>query len=161
MSDLQPPIAGPNPDIDLRAQGFDPSAYAEPRQDDVSEQGVGELMGKLTHDVGDLFSTQVKLAVEEMKEEARKAGKGAGMMGGGGVLANLTLTLLTFALAYGLGDAFDSLWLGFLVVAVLVGAAAAVLLMKGKETISEASPVPRQTAETIEEDKQWLRQQMS
>ena len=51
MSDLQPPMA--NPDIDLRGQGFDASAYTNPEAADGSDRGLGELMSKLTHDVGD------------------------------------------------------------------------------------------------------------
>jgi hypothetical protein len=156
VSDLRPPIT--DPDIDLRAS-YDAATHGAAQPDDAPS--LGELMGNLSRDVGDLLSTQVKLAVEEMKEEAKTAAKGAGFMGGSGVLGNLALTLLTFALAFGLADLFDSTWLGFFVVSVLVGAAAAALFLMGRRTLGETNPVPRQTVETIQEDKQWLRQQMS
>jgi len=129
---------------------------AEPLE---ADQSLSELVSRLTSDVGNLVSTQIELAKVEIKEEVRRAGKGVGMVGGGGLAAYFALLLLSFAVAYWLGDAFDDLGWGFFAVAVVYGAVAAVLVLKGKEQITSATPVAEQTIETIKEDVAWARQQ--
>ena len=131
------------------------------RDDRLDEATLSELVGRLTHDAVDLMSTQAQLAVAEIKEEARQAGRAAGMMGGSGALAYLTLTLLAFAAAFGIDQAVEELWASFLIVAVVIGAVAAVLYLAGRNLLRNTDPVPRETIQTLQEDKQWLRQQVS
>ena len=57
----------------------------------------------MTSDVGQLVSTQIELAKVEIKDEVARAGKGAGMVGGGGLAAFVAVLLLSFAIAYWLG----------------------------------------------------------
>lgn len=140
-------VTGPGPGATDPTQPVDP------------EQSLSELVGRLTTDVGDLVSTQIELAKVEIKDEVTRAGKGVGMVGGGGLAAYFALLLLSFAIAHWLGDAFDDLGAGFLVVAVVYAAVAAVLVIKGKERITSATPIAEQTIETIKEDVEWARQQ--
>jgi uncharacterized membrane protein YqjE len=124
------------------------------------DKSLGELFGQLSSDFGDLVSTQVDLAKLEIKEEMNRAAKSAGMMAAAAVAGILTLLLASFALAWGLNDLFDSVWLGFLVVAVLYGIAAAVLFVTGRERLKAVKPMP-ETVDTVKEDLQWARQQAS
>jgi uncharacterized membrane protein YqjE len=144
-------------DIDLRETTA--STAADEGLDD--EASLAELVGKLTHDASELLSAQVQLAVAEIKEEAARAGRAAGVMGGSGALAYLTVTLLSVAAALGLDQAIEELWLSFLLVAVIVGAAAAALFSWGRAELKRTDPVPRETLQTLEEDRAWLRQQVS
>ena len=50
-------------------------------------------MGDLSHDLTTLVKQELELARTELKEEAAKAGKGAGMLGGAGVAGLLALIL--------------------------------------------------------------------
>jgi Putative Actinobacterial Holin-X, holin superfamily III len=51
--------------------------------------------------------------------------------------------------------------LAFLVVGAVYAVAAAVLLPKGKNKLSQVRPIPEKSAETVREDVQWARRQMS
>ena len=137
----------------------DPSPLADSTQPIDAEQSLGELFGRMTSDVGQLVSTQVELAKVEIKEEVARAGKGAGMIGGGGVAALLALLLVSFAVAYWIADAVDDTGVGFLIVGLVYAAVAAVLVLKGKQQITSATPIAEQTIEEIKEDVEWARQQ--
>jgi hypothetical protein len=46
-------------------------------------------------------------------------------------------------------------------VAAVVGAIAAALYLMGRNMLRNTDPVPRETMQSLQEDKQWLRQQVS
>jgi uncharacterized membrane protein YqjE len=127
---------------------------AKPLEPDAS---LGELLGRLTHDFGDLVSTQVELAKVELKEEIKDAGKGAGLLGGSAFAAYLSLLLLSFAIVHGLDEVMP-LGLAFLVVGLVYAATAAVLFLQGRTKLRTVEPVP-QTKASIQEDVAWVKQQ--
>jgi hypothetical protein len=61
--------------------------------------------------------------------------------------------------AWGLAEVVDAGW-AFLIVGVVVGAAAAVLAMNGRKRLAEVRPVPDQTVDTLKEDARWARAQV-
>jgi uncharacterized membrane protein YqjE len=137
----------------------EPGRAPDPAQPIEPDQSLGELVNRMTTDVGQLVSTQIELAKVEIKDEVARAGKGAGMVGGGGLAAFVGVLLLSFAVAYWLADAFDNLGWGFFVVGLVYAAVAAFLVLKGKQQINSVTPVAEQTIETIKEDVEWARQQ--
>jgi len=137
----------------------EPSRAPDPARPVDPDQSLGDLISRMTSDVGQLVSTQIELAKVEIKDEVTRAGKGAGMVGGGGLAAFVAVLLLSFAIAYWLADAFDDLGWGFFVVGLVYAGAAAVLVWKGKQHIATATPIAQQTIETIKEDVEWARQQ--
>ena len=48
-----------------------------------------------------------------------------------------------------------AVFLGFLVVALIIGAVSAGLILKGAHAVKELSLVPEKTVETLKEDKTW------
>ena len=128
----------------------------EPLQPDKS---LGELFSELTSDMGHLFHQEVELAKTEARQEAARAGKGAGMLAGAGLSAWLALLLVSFAVAWWLDKAMDR-GLAFLLVAVVWAIAAAVLASVGKKQLASARPLP-QTTQTLKEDAQWVKAQKS
>lgn len=122
-----------------------------------ADRSLGELLSRLTDDFGDLVSTQVELAKVEIKEEVTRAGKGAGMMTGAGLVAYLALTLLSFAAAWGLAEVMPE-GFAFLIVGVVWAIVAGVLFMTGRKELG-AVRVPPQTKASIEEDIEWAKQQ--
>jgi MFS family permease len=118
------------------------------------------LLGRVSQDFGDLVSTQVQLAKVEIKDEVRRAAKGAGFIGGGAVAALLATLLLSFALAWGLAEAMPA-WLGFLIVGLVWAALAAVLALRGRQQLHAATPVLPETKESLKEDVQWAKHQKS
>jgi uncharacterized membrane protein YqjE len=104
--------------------------------------------------------SEVELAKVEIKEEVKTAGQAGALMGAGGILGYLALTLLAFAMAWALATVMPT-GLAFFIVAVLVGIVAAVCVISGKKRLENFSPMPEQTIQTLQEDAQWAKQQLS
>jgi hypothetical protein len=125
------------------------------------DESVGELVGLIAADVRNLVSSEIQMAKLELRDEAKRAGRAAGMLGAGSFVAYLAIVLLSFAAAWGLAELLDSPGLGFLIIGVLYALVAAVLLMQGRNRLREVHPVPEETIATIKEDVQWLKRQAS
>lgn len=123
------------------------------------EASLGQLFGELTEQMGDLFRQELELAKVEAKQEATRAGKGAGLLGAAGVLVWIAVVMLSFALAWLLDQAMNTA-LAFLIVGVLWIAVAAVLALKGRKILSSIKPLS-ETTTTLKEDVQWAKAQKS
>jgi len=128
----------------------------EPRKDQVAETSIGELIGDISNDLSQLFRQEIELAKAEIKQEATKAGKAAGMLGGAGFAGYLAVVLLSFALVFGLANVMDAGWAA-LIVAVIWAVIGAVLYAAGRKRLKTVDPVPRRTVDTLKEDAQWLK----
>jgi hypothetical protein len=125
-------------------------AHAATDSSDVSQVSVGELLGEISQDLSTLFRQEVELAKAEIKEEATKAGKGAGMLGGAALAGYLTLLFLSFAAWWGLANVMD-VGLAALIVAVIWGITAGVLALRGRDTLRKVNPKPERTIDTARE----------
>jgi uncharacterized membrane protein YqjE len=133
---------------------------SETRREDLHEQPVGELLKQLATETTTLVRQELDLAKAELREKGKKAGPGVGMIGAAGGVALLAAGALTAFLILALDGVMPN-WLAALIVALVYGAAAAVLYSRGKEQVDEVgSPVPRQTIETVKEDVQWAKTQV-
>jgi hypothetical protein len=130
--------------------------YRNEHDDRVTETSVGEIIGNITDDLSQLFRQEVELAKAEIRQEATKAGKAAGMLGGAGFAGYLAVVLLSFAVVFGLSNVMDPGWAA-LIVAIVWGAIGAVLFVNGRKKLKTVDPVPRRTAETLKEDARWLK----
>lgn len=124
------------------------------------QRSLGEIVGDLSHDLTTLVKQELELARTELKAEAAKAGKGAGMLGGAGVAGLLALILGSFALAY-LLDNWMPVELAFLIVTLLWAIVGAVLAARGRKELKNANPQLPETQQTLKEDAQWARAQKS
>jgi uncharacterized membrane protein YqjE len=128
--------------------------------DNPEDLRLGELIGRVTGDVSQLFRQELELAKAEIKEEVAQAGKGAGLMSGAWVAAVFALLLFSLAAAWGLAEPLDR-WGAFLVVAGVWLLIALVLFKAGRRQLAQAKPFPPQkTVETLKEDVQWAKEQM-
>jgi hypothetical protein len=124
---------------------------------DLREQSLGELFGRLSNETSTLIRQELALARAELTEKGREAGKGAGFLGGAGVAGLLAAGTLTACIVLLLDKAMDA-WLAALIVAVVYGAIAAVLGLRGRDRVQAATPpVPEQTVETVKEDVEWAK----
>ncbi|WP_414942552.1 phage holin family protein [Amycolatopsis sp. cmx-11-51] len=117
---------------------------------DVSDTSVGELMTNVMKDLSTLVRQEVELAKAEMKAEAGKAAKGAGMLGGAGFAGYMVLLFLSLALWWGLANVMDQGWAALIVAAVwtVIGV---VLYTTGRSAIRRVSPKPEQTIDTLQQ----------
>jgi uncharacterized membrane protein YqjE len=130
-----------------------------PYEQPGTDQSLGELFGTLTSDLSELVRSEMELARVEIREEAAKAGRAAGLLGAGGLIAYLGLGLMAMAAAWGLAEVVDAGW-AFLIVGLVIAAIGVVVLMKGRDRLREVRPVPEETVETLKEDARWARAQV-
>jgi hypothetical protein len=136
------------------------SLEARSQQDEHSdERSVGELFTELAQETGTLIRQEVKLAATEMTQKATYAGRQAAFVAVGGLLGVVCMLALVAALVLGLGT-FMALWLSALIVGVVVGVVAFLIANKGITALREMDLTPKQTIQSIQEDKSWVQQQI-
>ncbi|WP_017572419.1 phage holin family protein [Nocardiopsis halotolerans] len=133
-----------------------PSSRNEPGHETGEDRSLSELVGEVTGDLQTLFRQEVALAKAEVREEAVKAGKASGLLGGAALAGYLTVLMLSLAAVFGLAELIGLGW-SALVVAVLWAIAGAVLFVMGRNRMREVSPTPERTIETLKEDAQWAK----
>jgi uncharacterized membrane protein YqjE len=122
-----------------------------------SDRPVGELLKELSEQTTMLVRQELELAKLELTEKGKKAGIGAGMFGGAGIVGFYAVGALTACLILALATAVDG-WLAALIVAAVYGAVAGVLALSGKSKVQQAvPPVPEQAADSVKEDVQWTK----
>jgi MFS family permease len=124
---------------------------------DLRERPLGDLVKQLAEQTSTLVRQEVDLAKAEVAQKGQQAGKGAGLLGAAAVIGLLAAGALTAFLIMLLDGALAN-WLAALIVAVVFGAIAAFLALKGRNRIRAATPVkPEQTVETVKEDVEWAK----
>jgi uncharacterized membrane protein YqjE len=142
---------------------LDPATGApqlDPTKPKQPDRSLGELFGDLSSEFTDLLKTQVELAKVELRSEAKKAGRTAGIFGGAAVAGYMSLLLCSFALVWALENVMDA-GLAFLIVGAVYAVVAAVLFVRGRERAKEVNMLPEQTMQSVKEDVQWARQKLS
>lgn len=117
---------------------------------DIEGTSVGQLFGELAKDLSTLMRQEVALAKAEVQAEAKKAGRGAGMMAAAGLAGFLTVLFLSHALWWALENVMDA-GLAALVVAVLWGIVAGVAFSLGRTRLKQVNPKPERTVDTLQE----------
>lgn len=126
----------------------------------TEQRPLGELFSELASNTGTLVRKEVELAAVEMTAKAKSAGRNAGLVAMGGAVTMLGAIALLAALVLGLGI-FMPMWLAALLVGGMVTATGGALAMGGIKAFRAIEVAPRQTIETLEENKQWLKNQAS
>jgi tetrahydromethanopterin S-methyltransferase subunit C len=111
---------------------------------------VGELVGQVSRDLSTLMRQEVQLAKAELKQEAVKSGKAAGMFGGAGFAGYMVLLFVSIAAWWGLAQVVNHA-VAALIVALIWAVIGAVLYTMGRRQVRELHPVPQRTAETLQE----------
>jgi len=124
------------------------------------DESVGELVSQLTTDLGQLTRQELALAKAELQVEAKKAGKGAGMLGGAALAGWMVALFVSLTVMWALDEAMDLIWAA-LIVAVVWAVVAVVLAMSGRKELQEVNPKPDQTVESLKEDAKWLKTRKS
>ncbi|MGI8681436.1 MAG: phage holin family protein [Mycobacteriales bacterium] len=123
---------------------------------DPAAATVGQLVGEAASDLSKLMRLELDLAKAEIKEEAKKAGKGAGLLGAAGFAGYLVVLFASLALMFALGSFLPLGWAA-LIVAILWAIVGAVAYSRGRAQMKTVSPKPEQTIETLKEDAEWAK----
>jgi hypothetical protein len=130
----------------------DQRSAADPRT-----ASTGELIGRAAEQISTLVRDEIALARADLAQKGRRAGAGAGLFGGTGVLAVYGVGLLLAAAALGLALVWPA-WLAALAIGIVVLLVAAVLALAGKRQMAAAfPPVPTETVQSVTEDVNAVR----
>jgi len=130
-------------------------AHAAPEP--TGDKSISQLLKDLAEETTTLVREEVELAKAELSQKAKNAGAGAGMFGGAAVLALGAFGAFTACLIAALAIVIP-LTVGALIVAVVYAGIAAILALRGRDRVKEATPlVPTETVESVKEDVEWLK----
>jgi len=124
-----------------------------------TESSVGELFSDLTRQLSRLVREEVALASTEMSHKASTAGRGIGLLLGGGLVLYAAFLVLAAGLVLLLAQVIVP-WLAAFLVALLVAGGGYLLVQAGREALKALDPAPHQTIETLKEDMTWAKAQI-
>jgi uncharacterized membrane protein YqjE len=125
-----------------------------PRTEDAS---LGQLTGELSQQVSRLVRDEIRLAQVEMKDKGKRFGRGAGLMGAGGVIALFGVGCLVAAAVLGLDLAWPT-WLSAIVIGAILLIIAAIVGATGRNQMRQGTPpMPREAMESTKEDIEALK----
>lgn len=127
-------------------------------QPPVEEQSLGSIVSRISDDFSQLVRQEIALAKIEAKEEGKKAGIAAGMLGGAALAGWMAALFASATLMWALDKSMDLTWATLIVTAVWA-IAAGVLAVTGRKKIQQLNPKPEQTIQTLKEDAEWLKAQ--
>jgi len=123
-------------------------------------RGIGDLLGDLGRQVSTLVRKEIDLARVEVTSSVGRMSRGAAMAGAGGALLYAGLLVLLLAIVLGLIQAGIDAWLAALLVAVVVMAIGGVITSMGVKQMQATELAPKQTAETVRENVEFVKEQI-
>jgi hypothetical protein len=122
------------------------------------ERPTGELVKQLSDQLSALVRQELKLAQAEMTRKGKQAGVGAGMLGGGGLIALYGVGCLIACVILALNLVLAA-WLSALIVGVALLAVAGAAALLGKSRLQKAAPpVPEETVGSVKTDVEEIKQ---
>ncbi|MDQ1704498.1 MAG: hypothetical protein QOF18_864 [Frankiaceae bacterium] len=121
------------------------------------DQSLGELVSTATRDLSALIHKEIELAKTEISAELKRAGIGAGLLGGAGFIGFFAMLLLSVAAALGLAAGTDwPVWAGFLIVGGAYAGGAGLFAVLGLGKVVKVGP-PQRTIRTVKDDLAWAK----
>ena len=134
----------------------DPNGTTSPAV--AADTSTGELVKNLSEQVSRLIRDELKLAEYEMTAKAKRAGRGAGMFGGSGLLALYGIACFLAAAIIGLALVVPA-WAAALIVGGALLIVAGIAAMLGKRQFGQATPaVPEQTVQSVKADVEEIKE---
>ena len=119
---------------------------------DVRDVSVAELVHRLSDQSTTLLRQEMRLIQAEMREKAKQAGAGAGMMTAAAVLALGGFGAIVAGLVLAIGEGL-ALWLSAFIVAAGLLVVAGIVALVGKRKVAEAvPPKPEEAIDSIRTD---------
>jgi hypothetical protein len=122
------------------------------------DRSLGELFSELSQETTTLIRQEVNLAKTEMSQKASRVGKHIGVLAAGGAVAYAGLLAIIAGVIALLGLAIP-LWLSALLVGLVVAGAGYFLVRRGLDALKQEDLAPRETIQTLKEDKEWAKDQ--
>jgi len=124
----------------------------------LREQSTGDLVARLSEQVSRLVREEIQLAKVELRDKGKRAGVGAGLFGGAGLLALYGLAGVLTALVLLLALVLPA-WAAALIVGGALLVLAGILALVGRGQIRRATPpVPQEAMAGVKRDLQVVRE---
>jgi uncharacterized membrane protein YqjE len=129
--------------------------------DDLTEIGVrreswGELIGELAGQLVGLARDEVALARRELEQKLKTVQSAAAVVAIGVIVALIATLSVCAAVIIALAE-YVGPWQSALIVGLVLGMAAGVTILIGVSRFKRTSLRPEKTIETLEENKEWLK----
>ena len=143
---------------------------AQQMQATKEERSLGDLFSELATETSTLVRQEVALAQVEISQKATRVGKQVGYLVVGGAVGYAALLVILAALVIGISQLIASIsgwqittsaWIAAAVVGIVVGVVAYVMVTGALTALKNTDLAPRQTIETVKEDAQWIKDQVS
>jgi len=119
---------------------------------DLKDRPTAELVKDVTELVPRLVRQELDLAKAELSEKGKRAGAGAGLLGGSGVVGWFGVATLVAAAVLGLAEAMPA-WAAALIVAAVLLVVAGVMALLGRSQVRRAvPPMPTEAVASTKED---------
>ena len=125
-----------------------------------SDRSIAALLADLANETGTLVRQEIALFKAEIGEKLGRLGMGTGAIAAGGLIAFSGWLALIAAAILGLAKVVAP-WLAALIVGIVVLAIGAGLLFFGKSRLAADTLAPRRTLNSLREDEEWIRDQIS
>lgn len=129
----------------------------------AADRSLGDLVRELAREGSSLVRQEVELARSEVREKVSVYERNAAAIAVGGLLLVGAIMLVVMALNRGLTVLLEgavgvetAVWLAPLILAVVLGLAGWSALQKGIGAIRREGITPRQTVDTLREDRRWV-----
>lgn len=124
------------------------------------ERSIGDLFSELATETGTLIRQEVSLAQAEITKKASIAGKHVGYLAVGGAVGYAGLLAIIAGVIVGLSY-FIPAWLAAVIVGAIIAVVAYTLISSALTSLKNMDVKPTETVESIKEDAQWLKKQIS
>jgi hypothetical protein len=134
------------------------------------ERSLGDLFSELSKETSTLMRQEVNLAQVEITQKATIVGKQVGSLVVGGAVGYAALLIILLALVIGLSQLISAIfgwtiitsaWVAAAIIGLIVGGIAFSLITSALATLKKTDLTPKQTIESLKEDAQWIKNQVS
>lgn len=115
-----------------------------PSEQKAADTSLGDLLSEVSRDLSTLMRQEIELAKAELSQSAKRAGRGAGLLGAAGYAGIMSVLFLSIALWWGLGHLIDNGW-SAVVVAAIWGVIGLILYVRGRKELKEVTGAPKTT----------------
>lgn len=126
----------------------------------MEERPLGELFADLANETSALVRNEVALAKVEITDKATRVGKNVASLFIGGAVAYAAMLAIGAAVILLLATVMPA-WLSALIVGVVVGVVGWMLISKAAAALRRTELKPRETVQSLKEDAQWIKDQIS
>ena len=125
------------------------------------DRSLGELFSDLARDMGLLVRQEITLAGTELTRSASRAGREIGLLAVGALIAYAGVLGIGAALILALAQAGMQWWQAALLVGVVAAIIGALLASRSLAALKRMDLAPRRTMDSLKEDTQWAKEQIS